>query len=142
MACADWWVFCMTLGFPAAFQLFRLQFLNFLPLLFPPLLFPISLLIAPSLFFSACSYNCSNFVPAIFLFQFALHFFEVCFSFPFPSISFFFSFVICCKFLIFPLSLFFYRCDCLCFLAFGVLVFTSPFCVFSGCPWLVVLRLG
>ena len=109
-----------------------------LPFPFVSSLFSISLLIAPSLFFSACSCDYSNFVRAIL--PIALHLFEVCFSFSFPSISFFFFFVICCKFLIFPFS--FLRCDCLCFLAFGILVFISFFYVFPMCPWLVVLRLG
>ena len=46
------------------------------------------------------------------------------------SLSFFFSLVICCKFIIypsFPFFFFFCHCDCFCFLAFGVLVFTSLF---------------
>ena len=82
--CADWWVFCMTFGFPATFQLFGLYFLNFLPLSFLPLLFPISLFITSSPFLSACFCDCSDSAPAIFLFQFVLYFFEVCSSFPFP----------------------------------------------------------
>ena len=132
-------VICMTLGFPAIFQFFRPYFLNLIFLSFLSSLFPISLIIALSYFFFVYSCDYSDLVPAT-SFEFFSNFavlFQGVFLFSSSSISVFF--VICYKFLIFPFL--FLCCGCFCFLAFGILVFTSFYCVFSRCPWLVALRL-